>query len=362
MPMTEAIAGVSGLQARVVEVQEVVGAPQRHNAMGLQPEPQSTDLQGHEQEIEVREELERATEMHHELEQETETVGTHVAGPEVIRPTPTVQDPQYQVITDSALENQAADRQRTEEQSESADIEHEERAIIRLTRPESETSEQGSRAVEPPELRQTDSVAVPGFDERKDDMWKHFKEVIDVEVGRWHADAVAYRMSNLEQTRSAHRNRCAVELDVLSPEFTLVALVEFGQTMVKTNSVCTLAQQKDMNTFRDTITEMAWELCETFFQLCVQFAGGGPITNEALVNAETFQGGRFKRFVQHAVDKTTKQNKAGIELVIDSERKAVDAIISRQKEIAQAQAEQLRREDGTRSVGESSSGPVRVRP
>ncbi|KAH8981435.1 hypothetical protein EDB86DRAFT_430730 [Lactarius hatsudake] len=144
MAMTEATAGVSGLQARVVGVQEVVGAPQRYDAAGLQPEPQSTDLQGREQEIEVREELERATEVHHELEQETETVSTHVAGPEVIRPTPTVQDPQYQGITDPALEIQAADRQKTEEQSESADIEHEERAIIRLTRPEPETLEQGS--------------------------------------------------------------------------------------------------------------------------------------------------------------------------------------------------------------------------
>ncbi|KAH9000591.1 hypothetical protein EDB86DRAFT_522431 [Lactarius hatsudake] len=108
-------------------------------------------------------------------------------------------------------------------------------------------------------------------------------------------------MSNLEQTRSAHRNRCAVELDVLSPEFTLVALVEFGQVMVKTNSECELAQQKDTDSFRDGVTEMAQKLCKTFFRLCVQFAGGGPITNEVLVRAETFQGDRFKRLALHAM-------------------------------------------------------------
>ncbi|KAH9064436.1 hypothetical protein EDB87DRAFT_1574945 [Lactarius vividus] len=375
----EAIAGVSDLQTRVVEVQEVVGAPQRSDAARLQPEPQSTDPQGREQEIEVREELERTTEVHHELEQETGTVSTHVTGPEVIRPTPTVQDPQWQGITGPALEIQAADRQ---EQSESADIEHEKRAIIRLTHPE--TSEQGSRAVEPPEPRQTDSVAVPGSDERRNvpttqtlsaeyieqTMCQHYEELIGVEVGK---DAVAYRKSYLEQTRSAHRDRCAVELDILSPGFTLVALVEFGQVMVKTNSKCELAEQKDVHTFCNAVTDMAREICKSFFPLCVQLASGGPITNEVLARAEEFQGGRFQRLALGAMGNITAQNKAGIELVIESERKAVDAIISRQKEIAQDQdqAGQSRREDGTISTerlgltqpknGKRSLGPTRTR-
>ncbi|KAH9170858.1 hypothetical protein EDB89DRAFT_2230401 [Lactarius sanguifluus] len=187
MAMMEAIASVSDLQTWVVEVQEVVGAPQRYDTAGLQLELQLTDPQGREQEIEVREELEWATEVHHELKQETETGSTHIAGPEVIRPPPTVQDPQYQGITGPALEIQAVDRQKTEEQSESVDIEHEERAIIRLTHPEPETLEQGSQAVEPPELGQTDSV-VPGSDERINDikqtLWKNYKETIDEEVRR----------------------------------------------------------------------------------------------------------------------------------------------------------------------------------
>ncbi len=140
MVMTEVIPGVLDLLSRVAEgqdevVQEVVEAPQLHDAAGLPPELLSADPHEREQEVEVREEVERETEVHHEPEQETEvrdvpllisdsqwfrdeTVGTQDDGLEVIRPTQIVQDPQYQNIADPALEIQAADCQETEEQSE----------------------------------------------------------------------------------------------------------------------------------------------------------------------------------------------------------------------------------------------------
>lgn len=115
--MTEAVSGVS-------------------NPAGLPPELLSADPQEREEESEVLKELEREIQVHHEPEQETEvrkvplrlmsdsqwfpdqTVGTQDDGPEVIRPTQTVQDPQHQDIAGPTLDIQAGVRQETEEPSE----------------------------------------------------------------------------------------------------------------------------------------------------------------------------------------------------------------------------------------------------
>lgn len=71
--------------------------------------------------------------------------------------------------------------------------------------------------------------------------------------------------------------------------------------VLQTNSKCELAEQKDVHTFRNAVTDMAREICKSFFPLCVQLASGGPITNEVLARAEEFQGGRFRRLALGAM-------------------------------------------------------------